>query len=74
MEDSTWRGIRIWYDKATLQPRLAWTINAAQDESYVQLINVKRDVEIDERVFDTQPPRAEGWEVFITPWRETGAR
>lgn len=70
VEDSTWRGIRIWYDKATLQPRLAWTINAAEDQSYVQLINVQRDVEIDEGVFSTDPPREQGWEVFITPWRD----
>lgn len=67
VEDSTWRKIRIWYDKETLEPRLAWTINAAEDESYVQLLNVERDIEIDEAVFDTSDPGA-GWETFITPW------
>ncbi len=67
VEDTTWRRIRIWYDRDTLEPRLAWTINAAEDESYVQLLNIKRDVEIDEGVFSTSVPM-EGWELFVTPW------
>lgn len=67
VEDSTWRTIRIWYDKETLEPRLAWTINAAEDESYVQLLNVERDIDVDQAVFDTSDPGA-GWETFITPW------
>lgn len=67
VEDTTWRQIRIWYDKDTLEPRLAWTINAAEDESYVQLLNIERDVRIDETVFSTAVPEA-GWELYVTPW------
>lgn len=67
VQDATWRHIRIWYDKQTLEPRLAWTINAADDESYVQLLNIERDVEIDEDVFSTSVP-PDGWELFVTPW------
>ncbi len=69
VEDSTWRTIRIWYDKETLEPRLAWTINAAEDESYVQLLNTQREIEIDEAVFSTSVPE-DGWEIFVTPWDE----
>jgi hypothetical protein len=68
VEDQTWRHVRIWYDRDTLQPRLAWTINAADDESYVQLINVERNGEIDDAVFSTDVPTEEGWISHITAW------
>lgn len=69
MEDNTWRRIRIWYERGTLQPTLAWTINAADDESYVLLLNTDRRARVDPAEFSTAVPR-EGWEVHITEWQE----
>lgn len=65
--DISWRSIRVWYDRDTLEPRLAWTINAADDESYIQLLNIERDPRIDDAVFSTTVPTT-GWELFVTPW------
>lgn len=69
LEDQTWRQIRIWYERGTLQPILAWTINAAEDESYVQLLNLDRKTPVDDAEFSTAVPR-EGWVVHITEWQE----
>lgn len=71
LEDTTWRRIRVWYSKADLTPILAWTINAAEDESYIQLINVERGAEVEDAAFRTSVDDDEEWDVFITPWQES---
>ncbi|MCA9288210.1 MAG: hypothetical protein KDA05_06490, partial [Phycisphaerales bacterium] len=54
-----------------LTPILAWTINAAEDESYIQLINVERGAEVDDASFRTSVDDDQEWDVFITPWQES---
>ena len=73
VEDTTWRQIRVWYSKADLTPILAWTINAAEDESYIQLINVERGAAVDDAAFRTSVEDDEQWDVFITPWQESAS-
>lgn len=72
--DSEFREIRLWYqyDKdGVLLPRMAKTLNQAEDESLVRLVNVKVNsaAEIPAGLFDTTTP-PDGWDVKIQPWRE----
>jgi len=72
--DSEFREIRLWYqyDKdGALLPRMAKTLNQAEDESLVQLINVKVNGagDIPTGLFDTTTP-PDGWDVKVQPWRE----
>ncbi|MCC5786598.1 MAG: hypothetical protein JJU33_07855 [Phycisphaerales bacterium] len=61
--------VRIWYEQSSegplrLLPRMAWTKTADEDESIVQLINVRFNEPLPEGVIDTEPPGA-GWDVDI---------
>lgn len=72
--DSEFREIRLWYglDKnGVLLPRMAHTLNQAEDESMVRLINVKvnAEAEIPADLFATKTPEA-GWDVKIMEWRD----
>ena len=59
------REIRLWYSKSTLLPRLARTINRAGDESYVALINLKRNETLPEEAFTVPEAGDAGWEVQV---------
>jgi hypothetical protein len=59
------REIRLWYSKSTLLPRLARTINRAGDESYVALINLKRNETLPEEAFIVPEAGDAGWEVQV---------
>lgn len=68
------REIRLWYDRVTLLPRLARTINRSGDEAFVQLINLRVNDAIRGETFDIEPPPesergAGGWEVEIKEYR-----
>lgn len=70
--------IRLWYrpqpgpdgKPGRLLPRIAKTLNRADDVSVVQLLDVRTNekVEIDAKVFDTTTP-AQGWDVIVQPYR-----
>ncbi|MBL8888213.1 MAG: hypothetical protein JNK16_16265 [Phycisphaerales bacterium] len=70
--------IRLWYrpqpgpggKPGRLLPRIAKTVNRADDISVVQLLDVRTndEVQIDVRVFDTKTP-ADGWDVIVQPFR-----
>ena len=58
------REIRIWYDKESLLPRIARTVNRADDVSLVMLKNLKlnEEAEVSEAELSTRPPAdLTGW-------------
>jgi len=60
------REIRVWYQMDTLLPRLARTLNAADDVSFVALKDLKTNAEtvIDEAELSTEPPTDRtGWNI-----------
>jgi hypothetical protein len=69
------KAIRLWYlptdtkSGKRLLPRLAHTINTADDESTVKLIGIKinEDASLEPGVFDTSTPK--DWDVIIQPFR-----
>ncbi len=60
--------IRIWYRKADLLPRAAWTRAVNGNESTIQLINQVDNSEVPSEMLDTRVP-PNGWDVEITGWR-----
>ena len=75
-EDEDLQEIRLWYEwrqprdgesrEARFMPRFARTINRAGDESFVQLIAIRVNDEIQPEIFSTDPPsEADGWDVQI---------
>lgn len=70
--------IRLWYrpqpgpdgKPGRLLPRIAKTLNRADDISVVQLVDVRTNdqVQIDVKVFDTKTP-PDGWDVIVQPFR-----
>lgn len=59
------REVRLWYDRATLLPRLARTINRARDESFVVLLNLKLNDAAGlpaGRIDPPEPPEGQGWD------------
>jgi len=78
MEADDFKEIRLWYraqpradgKPGRLLPRIAKTVNRAEDISVVQLLQVQTndEVKIDPSVFDTKVP-AQGWDVIIQPFR-----
>jgi hypothetical protein len=69
-DDDEFREIRLWYDQETLLPRLAKTLNRTGDESFVQLVNLRRNAEIREDPFNIEPPEDDaGWDVQIKEFR-----
>jgi outer membrane lipoprotein-sorting protein len=69
--EDKFKEIRIWYSKSgskRLLPRMARTLSRSGDISYVQLINIRTNVELPPRAFDvTPPPPEENWSVQIEP-------
>lgn len=69
-DEDDFREIRLWYDQETLLPRLAKTLNRSGDESFVQLINLRRNEPIRGDVFNIEPPAENaGWDVEIKEFR-----
>lgn len=68
--DNEFQEIRLWYEKETLLPRLAKTINRSGDEAFVQLITLRVNEPIRENVFTIEPPsEKEGWDIEIREHR-----
>ncbi|TVQ63153.1 MAG: hypothetical protein EA378_02345 [Phycisphaerales bacterium] len=71
------REVEVWYRTDTLLPRLARTVSAEGDESFVQLVDVRQNeaAEIEPGIFNIQTPRpGSGWDVRVEPWRGEGGR
>lgn len=59
-------GIRLWYDKETLLPRMAITLNRAGDESIVFLDDIKQNEPLPrDRLSVDEPPPNSGWQVQV---------
>lgn len=71
LESEELRDIRLWYRPstpepgapATLLPRMARTVNRAQDVMLVQLVNVRLNQPVDATVLDTTPPTGDDWKI-----------
>lgn len=63
--------VDLWYDRQTLLPRRATTLQDAEAgiETVVDLLEASTKAEVDEERFDTMPPRT-GWEVQVVPLGE----
>ncbi|MFA6044251.1 MAG: hypothetical protein WC718_04655 [Phycisphaerales bacterium] len=77
IESEELKEIRLWYrpgtgNEPTLLPRMARTINRAQDVTLVQLINVKLNQPIDPESISTTPPKGD-WHVQIDDLPPAGA-
>lgn len=62
------REVRLWFDRETLLPRMARTIERTRDESWVVLINPRTDdaASVPDGVFSTEAPEpGSGWDVQI---------
>lgn len=60
--------IHLWYDRDTLVPLRARTVDESENESVVHLIKPEVNAEIDPAKIDTAEPKERGWRVEITPW------
>ncbi|MEL7473661.1 MAG: hypothetical protein AAGK04_10125, partial [Planctomycetota bacterium] len=68
--------VRIWYDPATLLPRLAMQVDVSGDETFVRLKNIRVDNQIDDAdmtLIDTDRPAPPTWAVQTHPFREPAA-
>lgn len=65
-EDDEFRTIRLWYEKGTLLPRMAITVNRGGDESIVYLESPKANAPLPEGMLNVkEPPAGAGWQVQI---------
>jgi len=60
--------VRVWYDRTTLLPVRARTVDDSENESIVHLREMVVDEEVGPEVMDTSEPTETGWHVEITPW------
>jgi hypothetical protein len=67
---SSFTEIHLWYDRDTLLPQRARTLDESKNESIIDLMNVEVNAAIDGNLLDTSEPKEGGWEVQITPWGE----
>ncbi len=73
--DRNFKEIRLWYreeaklDGKPVLPRMARTVDSADDVSLVQLINLKINEKLDETQFDSTSPNPT-WSVVVHPYRD----
>jgi len=67
---SDYTRIDLWYDRDTLTPVRARTINDAEDESIIELRKSRINEPVDMKMFDVSEPKEEGWHVEVTPWEQ----
>ena len=73
--DRNFKEIRLWYreesklDGKPVLPRMARTVDSADDVSLVQLIKLKINETLDETQFDSNLPDA-SWSVAVHPYRD----
>ena len=71
-DSDQFRDIRLWYERRSLSPRMALTINRSGDESIVQLINVKTNEPLPEGAISIEKPRkSDGWRIEVDEGRFT---
>ena len=68
--EDDFREVRLWYDEATLLPRLAKTFTQSGDESFVMLVNIRVNERVRGDMFSIEPPaEKDGWEVQIEEYQ-----
>lgn len=67
---SNFTEIHLWYDRDTLLPQRARTLDGSKNESIIDLSSVEVNGTIEAKSLDTSEPKEGGWEVQITPWGE----
>ena len=73
--DRNFKEIRLWYreesklDGKPVLPRMARTVDSADDVSLVQLIQLKINEKLDEMQFDSTSPNPT-WSVVVHPYRD----
>ncbi len=60
--------IDLWYDRETLLPQRARTMNESETESIIHLSEVVLNGKVEGNPLDTAEPNEKGWEVQVTPW------
>lgn len=66
MNDDDFQTIRLWYEKQSLLPRMAITVNRGGDESIVYLDTPVANSPLPEGMLRvTEPPASAGWQVQI---------
>jgi len=56
----------IWYDRQTLQPIRARTVDDSQNESIVRFTDIRLNELVDAGIFDISEPTQPGWQVEVT--------
>ena len=69
--DNRFTELDLWYDRETLLPVRARTIDDSENESVIDLTDVRVNEPIDPAVLDTTPPTTDDWRVEIKPWAES---
>lgn len=59
--------IDLWYDRENLTPLRAATVDESENESVIDLTNVRTDEAPEKGSFDTSEPKSDGWRVEVTP-------
>lgn len=70
LDAASFQEIDIWYDRGSLLPIKVRSVNDSQTESVIQIREPQVNTPIEPSVFDTSPPKSEGWRVEVTPWEK----
>ena len=58
--------IDLWFSRVTLLPMLVSSVDDSETQTVVKLSDVKMNVEVDEKSFDTALPKEDGWQTDET--------
>ncbi len=61
--------IDLWYDRQTLLPVRARTVDDSDNESVITLRRLRENDAVDAASLDTTPPESPAWRVEIKPWQ-----
>jgi len=59
--------IDLWFDRDTLLPLRAATLEADDDQTIVDLFQLQANAELEDDAFDTSLPDEDGWELQVVP-------
>ncbi len=61
--------VNLWYDRQTLLPVRVQTVDDSDNETLIQLNQLRANDPIDPATIDTSPPTDPSWRVEVKPWR-----
>lgn len=62
--------IDLWYDKDTLLPTQARTLDESENETVILVSKIVVNEAVEEGVFDVTEPKERGWNVQVVPWEK----